>query len=134
MYYNVFVNDSPTPYTFLKKTYNYNAADMTDIPFAYKDSYNRDIKVINNERYLHFYENNINKLGVQMVYSDGTNTYRSSVMRAEVVNTGIENVQENTTAVKEIYSTDGRRISTLQPGLNIVRRSDGKIIKVISNR
>lgn len=134
MYYNVFVNDSPTPYTFLKKTYNYNAADMTDIPFAYKDSYNRDIKVINNERYLHFYENNINKLGVQMVYSDGTNTYRSSVMRAEVVNTGIENVQENTTAVKEIYSTDGRRISALQPGLNIVRRSDGKIIKVISNR
>ncbi|GAB6960403.1 hypothetical protein JCM15754A_17380 [Prevotella aurantiaca JCM 15754] len=46
---------------------------------------------------------------------------------------GIEGVSENKSELKEVarYTIDGRRISTQQRGLNIVKMSDGSTVKVL---
>ena len=43
----------------------------------------------------------------------------------------IESPQEESAIYKEIYSVDGRRLAELQPGLNIVKTSAGKVLKVM---
>ena len=46
--------------------------------------------------------------------------------------TGIEYVaEENDTAPKAIYSIDGRKLNSLQPGLNIVHMKNGQVRKVL---
>ena len=47
--------------------------------------------------------------------------------------TGVEGISENKSELKEVarYTIDGRRISTPQRGLNIVKMSDGSTVKVL---
>ena len=45
--------------------------------------------------------------------------------------TGIKEVNSDVTKAVRYYSIDGKRISTLQRGLNIIRTSDGKTKKVV---
>ena len=45
--------------------------------------------------------------------------------------TGIKEVNSNVTRTVQYYSIDGKRISTPQRGLNIIRTSDGKTKKVV---
>ena len=45
--------------------------------------------------------------------------------------TGIKEVNSNVTKAVRYYSIDGKRISTPQRGLNIIRTSDGKMKKVV---
>ena len=47
---------------------------------------------------------------------------------------GGENEASPRGGLVEIYSIDGKRISQLQRGLNIVRKSDGSVIKVLGDR
>ena len=47
--------------------------------------------------------------------------------------TGIKEVNSNVTRTVQYYSIDGKRISTPQRGLNIIRTSDGKTKKVVVN-
>ena len=46
---------------------------------------------------------------------------------------GVEGISENKSELKEVarYTIDGRRISTPQRGLNIVKMSDGSTVKVL---
>ena len=46
---------------------------------------------------------------------------------------GVKGISDNYNEIKEIarYTIDGRRISTPQQGLNIVKMSDGSTIKVL---
>ena len=44
---------------------------------------------------------------------------------------GINGVTKASTATSIVYSIDGKRLSRLQPGLNIVRQSDGTMKKVV---
>lgn len=135
MYYNVYFNDSTEPFKFTKEKYpNIKEDNMTNIPFAYQDAkYAAEIKVIGDQRILHFSENNITSVKVVMVYTgkDGK-TYSSDPMIAKPnTNTGIENATFNKTATEKYYTIDGRQIQQLQKGLNIIKSSNGTTRKVI---
>lgn len=133
MYYNIFINDAEQPYTFVKKTYSFNKEDMTDIPYMYKDSQNKDIKVVDNMRFIHFYDKSIDSVAVQMVYKSGDKLYKSELLRAKVDKTAsVHGVELNPAAGREEYfDLEGRRLNAPVKGINIVRRADGKTYKVL---
>lgn len=131
MYYNVYVNDSKEPFKFLKAKYTDLEKDMTDIPFSYKDKRNYDIKVVDNQRIIHFYDASVKKLSVVMVYEEDGKKYSSDPMTTPVVTAGIEDATVNKNATEKYYTVDGRRIQHLQRGLNIVKSSNGTTRKVL---
>ena len=133
MYYNIFINDATKPYTFAKKTYSFNKEDMTDIPYMYKDSQNKDIKAVDNMRFIHFYDKGIDSVAVQMVYKSGDKLYKSELLRAKVDKTAsVHGVELNPAAGREEYfDLEGRRLNAPVKGINIVRRADGKTYKVL---
>ena len=45
--------------------------------------------------------------------------------------TGIEKVKTTDNVVEAIFTVDGKRVSKLQKGLNIVRMSNGDVKKII---
>ena len=131
MYYNVYVNDSATPYIFKKSQFVYmDENEMTNIPFNYKDRLNSDFKIVENERFVHFYDNGIRTLKVVMVYEDGGKKYSSEPM-STAVTTGIENTTFNKTTTEKYYTVDGRQFQQPQKGLNIIKSSDGTTRKVV---
>ena len=131
MYYNVYVNDSTTPYIFKKSQFVYmDENEMTNIPFNYKDRLNSDFKIVENERFVHFYDNGIRTLKVVMVYEDGDKKYSSEPL-STAITTGIESANFNKATTEKYYTVDGRQIQKLQKGLNIVKSSDGTTRKVI---
>ena len=131
MYYNVYVNGSTTPYTFKKSQFVYmDENEMTNIPFNYKDRLNSDFKIVENERFVHFYDNGIRTLKVVMVYEDGGKKYSSEPL-STAVTTGIESANFNKTTTEKYYTVDGRQIQKLQKGLNIIKSSDGTTRKVV---
>ena len=131
MYYNVYVNDSATPYIFKKSQFVYmDENEMTNIPFNYKDRLNSDFKIDKNERFVHFYDNGIRTLKVVMVYEDGGKKYSSEPM-STAVTTGIENTTFNKTTTEKYYTVDGRQFQQPQKGLNIIKSSDGTTRKVV---
>ena len=131
MYYNIYVNGSTTPYTFKKSQFVYmDKNEMTNIPFNYKDRLNSDFKIVENERFVHFYDNGIRTLKVVMVYEDGGKKYSSEPM-STAVTTGIENTTFNKTTTEKYYTVDGRQLKQPQKGLNIIKSSDGTTRKVV---
>lgn len=131
MYYNVYVNDSATPYIFKKSQFVYmDENEMTNIPFNYKDRLNSDFKIDKNERFVHFYDNGIRTLKVVIVYEDGGKKYSSEPL-STAVTTGIESANFSKTTTEKYYTVDGRQIQKLQKGLNIIKSSDGTTRKVV---
>ena len=104
---------------------------MTDIPFSYKDKRNYDIKVVDNQRIIHFYDASVKKLSVVMVYEEDGKKYSSDPMTTPVVTAGIEDAAVNKNATEKYYTVDGRQLQHLQRGLNIVKSSDGTTRKVL---
>ena len=133
MYYNVYINDNQEPFKFTRARYPYIEKDMTNIPFNYQDKRNDDIKVADNQRILHFYDESIKKLSVVMVYeAEDGKKYSSEPMTTQVVSTGIDNATiNNAPAPQQYYSVDGCRRQQLEKGLNIVKYSDGTTKKVL---
>ncbi|GAB6976502.1 hypothetical protein [Prevotella falsenii] len=130
MYYNVYLGDSTEPFKFTKAQFFYIEKDMIDIPFNYQDKKNEDIKVVDDQRILHFYDPSIKKISVVMVYEEDGKKYSSEPMTTEVVYAGIENATINDNTTEKYYSVDGYRLQHLQKGLNIVKSSNGTTKKI----
>ena len=104
---------------------------MINIPFNYKDKKNDDIKIVDDQRILHFYDTSIKKLSVVMVYEEGDKKYVSEPMTAQLpATTGID-ATTNKNAAEQYFSIDGRRLQHLEKGLNIVKSADGTTRKVM---
>ena len=132
MYYNVYINDNQEPFKFTRAKFPYIEKDMTNIPFNYQDKRNDDIKVADNQRILHFYDESIKKLSVVMVYeAEDGKKYSSEPMTTQVVSTGIDNATIDNAPAQQYYSVDGCRRQQLEKGLNIVKYSDGTTKKVL---
>lgn len=60
------------------------------------------------------------------------NIWQKFVNIEEMPNTGIDGVQTKAeAAVEAVYTIDGKRLNQMQPGINIVRMSDGTTRKII---
>ena len=55
----------------------------------------------------------------------------STISESATYTSGIEDVTKVSSTTSAIYSVDGKRLNHLQPGLNIVKQSDGTIKKVV---
>lgn len=131
MYYNVYINENTEPFKFEKSKFFYLEQDMINIPFNYKDKKNDDIKIVDDQRILHFYDTSIKKLSVVMVYEEGDKKYVSEPMTAQLpATTGID-ATTNKNAAEQYFSIDGRRLQDLEKGLNIVKSADGTTRKVM---
>ena len=131
MYYNVYINDNPQPFKFLKSQYYYLEKDMVDIPFYYQDKRNEDFKVADDQRILHFYDAHIKKLTVVMVYEQDGKKYQSEPMSTNVVTSGIDKVTTDNKVVVGYYGVDGSKRQQLEKGVNVVKYSDGSSKKII---
>ena len=131
MYYNVYINDNPQPFKFLKSQYYYLEKDMVDIPFNYQDKRNEDFKVSDDQRILHFYDAHIKKLTVVMVYEQDGKKYQSEPMSTNVVTSGIDKVATDNKVVVGYYGVDGSKRQQLEKGVNVVKYSDGSSKKII---
>lgn len=137
MHYNIYLNDNTTPYTFKKEKYpNINDNAITDIPFEYHGTDNKDIEVHGDQRSIQFDEDNITSLKVVLVYTLNGKKYQSEPLIAKVVATkndtnGIEGATFNKNVTEKYYTLDGRQLQHLQKGLNIVKTSNGTTRKVI---
>ena len=71
---------------------------------------------------------------VLFTVTDGNGHVQVSGVHVEVVDaTGIETVPvetDNNNVPEAIYGIDGRKYDTLQPGVNIVRMKNGRVIKI----
>ena len=137
IHYNIYLNDNPTPYTFKKEKYpNINDNAITDIPFGYHGTDNKDIEVHGDQRSIQFDEDNITSLKVVLVYTLNGKKYQSEPLIAKVIATkndtnGIEGATFNKNVTEKYYTLDGRQFQHLQKGLNIVKTSNGTTRKVI---
>lgn len=131
---NMYANDSQIRmYKYNTLTFRTEANDITSIEFS----------VIKNDANKEFfpsvgtmdgYKWTGNAREVQFTVTDGNGNIQISNVHVEVADaTDIETVPVETdfNEPEAIYSIDGRRLETLQPGLNIVRMKNGQVKKVI---
>ena len=116
LYYNIYFDDNV--YTFTNDWYSKVTDDMTDVPYSYSD--NLDFVVIGEKHDLFFYVEDYTRVGVQSIYKDGEDIYRSSIVYSDgsVVN-GINQVSGNSQKVAKTFSTDilGRRVDASYHGI-----------------
>lgn len=116
LYYNIYFDDNV--YTFTNDWYSKVTDDMTDVPYSYSD--NLDFFVIGEKHDLFFYVEDYTRVGVQFIYKDGEDIYRSSIVYSDgsVVN-GINQVSGNSQKVAKTFSTDilGRRVDASYHGI-----------------
>lgn len=126
--------------TFSTSDYQYIKADMTDIPYAFTDSYTNmfngskgwDFQVNNGMQFIYIYKP-FNSVGVQAIYVDGDNRYESQTVTA-----GISGVAaDNDAAVKSVtwHDLSGRAVSAPSKGIYMktVTYTDGttKTVKLV---
>ena len=140
IYYNIYLDGELQ--TFNESEYKYLKADMTDIPYAFADSYvdmfsgtkGWDFKVQDEQQYIYFYKP-FSQVGIQAMYVDGDKTYKSSLVTYDV--TGICNDLTTGAVEKSVSYTDlgGRKVAAPTKGvyLKTVTYSDGttKTVKVL---
>lgn len=140
IYYNIYLDDEL--YTFPTSLYAYIKNDITDVPYAFTDSYRSwsgsqglDFIADNGQQVIFVYKD-YSKLGVKAVYVDGDQRIESELAEKSVT-TGIDNAAAEGKAIKSVSYTDlnGARISRPSHGiyLQTTTYADGekKTVKVV---
>lgn len=128
-YYRVYLDS--TLFTFTSSAYPTLSADRTEIPIDFSD--NDWFKVSDNMRFTYIQRNGFARMGVQLVYIDGSNEKASDIAWWEMPNTAVTSVMaHNTPKPSGIYDLTGRRYSStqdLQPGFYIINGEKRLIVK-----
>ena len=84
MAFYVFKDDAKAPFTFEKSYFQYIEADMTEIPWGYRDTNNYDFYQNSEGATAIYYAGSpldgFTRLGVQALYHDGDDTYKSAIV------------------------------------------------------
>lgn len=110
------------------------ATASSGLPVSFKssDSSIASVTTVDGEYYV-----NCKKAGdVEITaYQSGNKNYESAADEVRsltiVASTGIDDVENTADTVERIYDTNGNVIKKLQRGVNIIRRSDGTVRKVV---
>lgn len=132
VFYNIYLDDAV--YTLTPTLYGGLTADMTDIPYGFSDTKNYDIIVSGDKHQVYiFAPQNYSKIGVQTIYRGGNEEHKSNIVYVTMPNTsGIETINgSGQNEVKDMFDVSGRRISTPVKGINIIRKADGTVSKVL---
>ncbi len=128
-YYRVYLDS--TLFTFTSSAYPTLSADLTEIPINFAD--NDWFRVSENMRFTFIQRNGFSRLGVQLVYIDGSNEKASDIAWWEMPNTAVTAVTTHNQAKPSgIYDLTGRRYTStqdLQPGFYIINGEKRLIVK-----
>lgn len=142
LFYNVYFDDDL--FTVEPDEYPKVNEEMTDIPYKYTENY--DITMSGGTHTFFFYTTGFSKLGLQTLYKDGDNVYKSNLVEYDIDEdgnftpvTGISKTEISTGSndVKSVRFTDlsGRSVSKLTDGvyLKTMTMGDGsqKTVKVV---
>ena len=129
LYYNVYYNDAP--YEFTPELFIGLTESITDIPYAFSDSYYDIIFSASTGRHtVYFYDKEYKKIGVQSIYRGGGEEHRSNVVYVVVSPTSISDVDASRT-VKSVsyYNVAGQQIAEPASGVCIkrIQYADGTV-------
>lgn len=120
LYYNIYFDGEP--FTFYADEYSNLSEDITDVPMTFSDNY--DFMKSGHIRTVYFYVTGFETVGVQEIYKDGDNVYKSNLVTYIVedgeLTLGIkQGVSTGNTEVKGTTYTDlsGRAIAKPAHGL-----------------
>lgn len=131
LYYEIYLDGKP--YTFTPAVFQGLTTDMTEIPYAFGDSY-YDIINNNGRMTIYFYDHNdYDSIGVQSIYKAGGETNVSNIVYVGNPTTGISKAKAtgSNAQVAATYDIAGRRVSGNTRGIVIIRKADGTITKEI---
>ena len=129
IYYNIFIDGEKV--TFTNDLYNYVEEDMTDVPLGYVDGWDfDDNNGSSNIRVIYFYQQPQETVGVQSMYKDGDNVYKSNVVTYDIASgTGINGtaVSGKEAATVTYYDMLGRKTNAPTHGIYVkkVTYTDG---------
>jgi hypothetical protein len=135
LYYRLFIDGNL--YTFKKDDYTHLSEDMTLIPLTFSNGgypfYYDDATI-----YLDFENLNLpTTIGVQEVYIVDGHESVSDIREYNVethkqsITTNIQHLPSIVSNKNTYYDIQGRKLSSPTKGINIVRQSDGRVIKII---
>lgn len=128
LYYNIYVDNSNTPYVFSPSIYELIGSPMTNIPYDFSDG-GYDFTVKGEKHTIVIYED-YSRVGVQCVNNAGDKEYKSAIVWSDGEISGIESVLTEPDGKVEYYDLMGRPVN--KPGTGIyIRRQGNKAEKVI---
>lgn len=117
MTYEIYLDDNVLEFT--PDTYMGLEENMTEVPYYFTDD--MDFSMQDGEHVLYFYEQGFNRLGVQSIYRGGGERRVSNIVYTQP--SGINGVNAGSKAVStEVYDLSGRRVTTPQHGIYILRQ------------
>ena len=129
IYYNIFIDGEKV--TFTNDLYMYVEEDMTDVPLGFVDGWDfNDNNGSSNIRIIYFYQQPQSTVGVQSLYKDGNNVYKSNIVTYDIASgTGINGtaVYGKEAATVTYYDMLGRKTNAPTHGVYVkkVTYSDG---------
>ena len=116
LYYNLYIDGEL--FTFKPETYKSLTEEMTDVPYAYADQYHF-YKYDENSRAIYFYKEAKEKVGMEAVYIDGDQRYRSGITEYIVSDTGLKPATTKRIERVEFYDLSGRNVSCPERGIYV---------------
>ncbi len=132
LYYSMYIDDPEEPFVFDTQDYTNLTEDMTEIPFYFTDNYGITVQS-DILRLIAFFTEIQDSIGFQTIYYGGGERHASTICWYYPNGTdGIGQVKNSRTLGAEAYyDISGRRLNGLRKGLNIVRKEDGSVVKVM---
>ena len=129
LYFRIYLDS--TLFTFTSAAYPTLSQDLTEIPINFID--NDWFKVSENMHFTYIQQNGFSRMGVQLVYNDGSNEKASDIAWWQMPNTAVTSVTAHkATKPSGIYDLTGRRYPStvdLQPGFYIINGEKKMIVK-----
>lgn len=125
LFYNIYFDDDTTPFTFTTAQYgNDFTEDVTDVPWRHSSP---NLFASGNTREINFFNKDVKRIGVQMIYRGAGEEHRSNIVWSENTSNGINDIKNSTKSLFNVYTINGRKVMQnakslkgLQKGLYIV--------------
>lgn len=132
LYYSMYIDDGEEPFVFDQEDYPNLTEEMTEIPFYFTDNYGITVQS-DILRLIAFFTEVQDSIGFQTIYYGGDERHASAIEWYYPNGTdGIGKVATGGVGgAKAFYDVAGRRQEGLRKGINIVRKEDGSVVKVL---
>lgn len=128
--YQVFLEDDEEPFVFYPDEYMGISEPMTEVPYSFTDMI--DFFIYEGEHTVYYYIDTPYRIGVEAIYRGGGEERRSQRVYFNYAETdGIKAPNGGQDGQAEWFDLQGRPLNAPQHGLNIMRKADGTVRKVM---
>lgn len=136
MAYQIYVDNPEEPFILDSIDYQIQG-EMTDVPYYFTDNY-AIVPQTETARMVYLFTDVSDSIGFRQIYTVDDVRNESAILWYNVKTqttsvTGIRSITHTEVLPRrqEIYDVSGRRLGAMRKGLNIVRKADGSVTKVI---